>query len=133
MLYVKCLSSLEQSMVFMVQSPTKLEPMQRIRPKGTAQVVAPRHHRPARFQMLWLMRRAQELFVQGAVYASDEKNKAKVHPARAAPPGTSRVKHPPPGGHVGNASVRTLSVMMLFVGLPENVTVQSALLAGRVS
>lgn len=43
-------------------------------------------------------------------------------------------KHPPPGGHVGSASLSTpWMVLVFFVGLPKNVTVQLVLLAGPVS
>ena len=70
----------------------------------------------------------------GTVYASNEKNEAKVHPASPMPPGIRGYEYPPPSGHVGTASVSTpLTVLMFFVGLPKNVAVQLVLLAGPVS
>lgn len=70
----------------------------------------------------------------GTAYASNEENEAKMHPASPMPPGIGGYEYPPPGGHVGTASVSApLTVLTSFVGLPKNVAVQLVLLAGPVS
>lgn len=134
MLDRKCLSSSEQSTVFMAQGPTKLELMQRICPEGTAQGWLSDFPGHPRFTAL-----ADETCPRIiCAWVQCMRLMRKIRPRCILPvprlPAPRGCKHPPPRRARRQClSVHTLLVVMFFVGLPENVTVQLALLAGRVS